>query len=119
MSTACAPAYIFDTPLEAEEAIQSLYHAGVDVNALSLIGRGRDDVARAVVSTFRGRCPGVVDASASPDDALSTAGLAGDRLAGCEAVLRAGRLVLLVQGSVEAQARTRVVLEYVLAREAA
>lgn len=46
MSTACAPAYIFDTPLEAEEAIQSLYHAGVDVNEVSLIGRGRDDVAR-------------------------------------------------------------------------
>lgn len=34
------PVYIFNTHVEAEEAIQSLNRAGVDVKKLSLIGKG-------------------------------------------------------------------------------
>jgi len=40
MHTQTAPVYIYNTHVEAEEAIQSLSRAGFDVTKLSLIGKG-------------------------------------------------------------------------------
>ena len=40
METDHSPAYIFNTHIEAEEAIQSLSRSGFDVKKLSLVGKG-------------------------------------------------------------------------------
>jgi hypothetical protein len=40
METKDSPCYVFNTHVEAEEAIQSLYRSGFDVKKLSLVGKG-------------------------------------------------------------------------------